>query len=1212
MVDMRPVRHRAGTSASTTPWAVVAAALLLLAAACNGGGGTSSSDADTGLSDVGVDATPDGSGDTDGRDTGDRDGGGDDTGLDDTGSDTGAMEDGSDADGGGDGDGGDGCQLDVVNTDIDRDRDKLHDECDNFKYLNHGGDNVDEATTITEDESRRPNDNVIQAERNYDLDLPVQIDGEVGPIENDGDLDHYSFEIDEPTVILLRLEARTDKLWPGALVFGRENRNRNVRPQLVGADEGENAIREMFLPVPGRYDLAISDFRNLVSDDQALAGGGSGDYPARAHVSAVPMPAIDEIGAPGSDSHQHDGRIHVHSLDASDLTGVKVTAAGVARAMDSGLTPTLALYDPESERTLGFTVGPQVNQDTLTVSLTTRLEKQWDELYVIDDYISRFGETSTKVDVVADDAATELETAGQPRDDRSDRLTWLQPGTSIDATIGPPRTAGPTSLTPDEDYFLLSTDRGQTIRVTVSPKSGSPVQPEIAMGWYRAQQGGGGFFNSFGGHQAPAADQPGGDRSLTFLFNDASDGEVAFRIRHAPNNSADSPVGGSDYAYTVKTEALEPSPDEVSPLPGSVGTQFEPGGIGLVSFDSPEGKVVRVGPAQSNQSDLDLDGRLTRTDDWHEIGASSGRIEFYAPAAKTYWYDVRDDDGRGTGGDALDIEVETSSVDEIASLPGTVDADLAGADEVDYYTFDATAGERYDVRLQTEAFQDRIAVFTASDYRRVARDGGGAVFRAPRDGTYVVRVQSTNSQAGSYTLGVQTIQASEIASIPSTETGTLDDAPFPAWYKFESAADAAYQLTLAHGGGTEFDGRVAAYDGSDMTELQDGGLGTVPLRPGFEDDVYVAVYEENQGGGSDYDFELTVGELDVQPINPGQTKNGTLGDGRERKLYTFSSSKGAVDIDVSSDGAWTPKVQLVEQGDLDPVTHAEPHNGMVHHAETESGEYAVLLRAHDTTRSGPLDFSITVDALALGGNTNDTEPNNSINDAQTLMTLPAGISGTLGSGDPQDHFGLSLQSGQRIWLMAIPKDRGLRYFLRPELALIDPDGDVFEDNQFGGYGLFPILENVRVEASGDWTIQLKRGQNQRDTEYTLYVFTGDAFSATDQEPNDDRMNAQDLGTIDAPARIQATVDAGDPTDVYAFKLKRDLDRLRVFLDDATPGHDLRLTDNAGHAIAAAGPSPGGATTPELTPQNLDAGIYYLEVAQGDGGGDLDVLMWLEP
>ncbi|MFB6375880.1 MAG: hypothetical protein ABEN55_22820, partial [Bradymonadaceae bacterium] len=341
----------------------------------------------------------------------------------DTGPD--ASDTGLDGGDGGEVDTGPSCQLDELNTDVDRD------DCDAFKYLNHGGDNVQEARRITEDEARRPNDSFLDAERNYDLQLPVQIDGTVGEVQDDGDLDHYAFTVDEPTAVLLHLEAKTSKFWPGAVFAGMENRNRNYRPQLAGAEVGENATRGVFLPSPGTYVFAVSDLRNLVSDQQRKDVGGSSDYKYRIHLSEVPLPKAEAVGVPGSTSHANDGRLFAQSVDSSELTGIEVTATGVSQNQQSAVNPSIALYDPTTGRTLGYTVRKQIDQQQRSVSLTTRLEKNYDELYVIDSYVSRFGETSTKVDVAAAEAASELETIQQPRDERGSGLTWLQPGVSV-------------------------------------------------------------------------------------------------------------------------------------------------------------------------------------------------------------------------------------------------------------------------------------------------------------------------------------------------------------------------------------------------------------------------------------------------------------------------------------------------------------------------------------------------------------------------------------------------------------------------------------------------------------------------------------------------------------------------------------------------------------------------------------------------------------
>jgi len=1188
-----------------TPIVVATVSLLLATAACSGGPSGPSdthlvvpdggADVDGGGPDAGTYTGPDGTG---------TDGGGDVSDVLDT---TGGDGD-ADADGG-DGDGGSGCRIDRVDTDRDRDRDRLPDDCDNFTYLNHGGDNVEEARRIVEDESRRSNDSVLGDERNYDLESPFQIDGTVGPVEDDGDLDHYAFEIDKPTAILVHLEARTDEIWPGAVFAGRESRNRNYQPQLAGGDPGENATRGVFLPVPGRYVVAISDVRNLVSDDQAADVGGS-NFEYGAHLSAVPLPETPDLGVPDATSHSHDGRLHAHRVDASDLTGLSITATGVAENRDSGVNPSLALYDPDSERTLAYTIRQQISQDRRVVSLTTRLEQNYDELYVVDSYISRFGDTSTKVDLAADDAAAELESLGQPRDERGDGLTWLQPDVSIDGMIGPPRTDGPTSLSPDVDYYLLSAKRGQTLRVTVTPDEGSKLQPEMVMGWYIASSSSS-YFNSFGGHQVPAADRRGDSRSIEFLFNSATDGELAFRLRHAPNSDGDSPVGGDNFSYSMSVESLEPAPTRVSPVPGTAAGRFGPGDIGLFAFDAPQGEIVRVRSSAPDDASLDLQKRLTRTTDWRSLGATEGAIEFYAPNGETYWYDVRDEDGRDTDGADVTVDVQTRSVESLGALPATADDELTDDGDVDYYTFQGTAGERYDVRLRAEDFSERIAVHASPNYRRVTRGSGGEVFRADRDTTYVVRVRSNGSGSGSYTLGVQNIEATEIPNVPGSDSGTVDDIPFPDWYKFDAGADSAYQISL-QATVDDFDGRVAVFDGRDMSGLQGGGLGTTPVRPGFDDPVYVAVFEGSQGGSPDYEYELAVRELTIASIQPGQTVTDSLGSGRDRVLYTFGAGKGAVDVDVEADGPWTPKVRLVQQSDLDEVDNAEPHNGHVHHARPESGDYGVLVRSHDGMRSGPLDYSISVDVHGVNGNISESEPNDGAGRARALSSFPAAVSGSIGSNDARDYFELPLQTGQRVWLIAIPHNRNDRFMLRPELELLNPDGAVVQNNQYNGYGLYPILQNVRADASGTWQVRLSRGQTSRNGDYALYVFLSDAHSASDAEPNDDRSNAQDLGRIGAPTRIEATVDAGDPTDVYSFELTRDLDRLNVSLEDAPGGHNLELTDNADNQLAASGPDHDGAATPELSPENLAAGTHYLEVGRGNGGGDFSVIMEPEP
>ena len=579
-------------------WApILAVGLSLLGAACGGETGTSKDSGKPG-DDVGADVMDVTDAGTDAEPTPDPDAVGGDV-DEDTGG--GMSSDAGDAgDAGSDTDAGPGCQIDEKNTEVDRDRDGLRDHCDHFKYLNHGGDNPEQATTIDENEKKVSNDDANEGEA-YDFELPVKINGKVGPVEDDGDIDYYSIEVDEPTALLVRVEPKGAEFWPGAAMFGYEFRNQNKQLILYGGQKGTAAEREMFLPVPGKYSLAISDVRNFLPDNQTPDVPTSGNLGYEVHFSEVPLPALEQVSLPDSTSTQKVERLHVHEVDASMLDGLKVSATGVPIGQNSFHSPGIAIYDPKSNRTLSYTIGQQVDSDTDKVELTTKLDKAYDEVYVIEDIVARFGQSSSKIEFASATVDSEFETLQKPQDERADDLVWMQPGQSVDGEIGPPRMASQTSLSPDVDFYLVSALRGEAIEVTVKPKSGSQLQPELAVGQYLARNGGGSYFTDSRGHTIPNAENAGDARTVRFYYNSMTDGEVGIRVAHAPNANTDNPVGGSNYGYTIEVKKWTPSPATISSIPGQGQSVVKPGGLGVFEFQANKGKVVEIGRASCRE-----------------------------------------------------------------------------------------------------------------------------------------------------------------------------------------------------------------------------------------------------------------------------------------------------------------------------------------------------------------------------------------------------------------------------------------------------------------------------------------------------------------------------------------------------------------------------------------------------------------------------------
>jgi len=1178
--------------------AVAAGSLFLWIAACGSGGG--GDDGEVG-GDVGVDTGSDVGTDTvEGQDTV-----------------------GGDADTGGDGDADvdDGCGPveDPPNTDIDRDRDGLPDECDNYKFLNHGGDNPTDVEVIQERPDKISNDTAQEGEA-YDAEPPFIFDGSAGPVEDgEGDLDYVSFRVDEPTALLIRMEAKTEEIWPGTATFGYDPTNTNLQYLQISAEQGSDSVRGMFLPVPGRYSIAVSDVRSLLNDLDDV--GSENNHTYRMRVSKVPLPEIESTSVPDSKSKEYDNRIHVHQIDASALDGLELRATGTATGNRAFLNPAVALYDEDEDRSLSYTLARQVDPDTRRVNLKTKLNGVDGDILVIEDETAEYappGEsTSRKLEFSETTVDSEFETLQEPQDERSSDLVWMQSGDTVSGTIGDPRSSGPADLTADEDYYLVSTRKGMAVEITVEPTSGSQLQPSIGYGILREFRGRTRFRDRFG-HTAPPASSVGESRTIQFVHTSESEGEYAIQVVHGPNGSNDTPAGGSNYGYDISVKKWEVGAVDVGSLPGSADVSVDPGSSGVVKFTSSNGGLYRIVPTVPDSVSFDLLDRAIRTTDWELLRSSDQALEVSAKSGTEYWYDFRDEDGRGTGGNDVTVEIQELNPTELSNLPDSGSGSLSESDPAEYYKFQASEGDRMDLRLWVEnrSVSPRFRVYDLETLEGIVAGGSSEVFEIPEDGEYLVKIDVQRRGSSAYEFGAQKVQPDSIGSLPKTVSATLDDRPFPKWYEFDVEGDKIYEANLTETGSGSFNEEMEVFDAESLEMLSDGD-GVTRFRAPSDGTVLLAVYDRNQGGDPNYQFDLDVRQLEEDSVSIGQTVNGQLGDGADSVLYTFDAgAPGAVEIDVEANGTWTPTVRLLSQSDFKQVEDIETYRGTLRYASAEDESYAALVGARDGSRTGPLDFTVSADLRAASSTVSEQEPNDAASDAQKLSSFPAVVGGDLGnSGDSEDIYELDLQAEQRVWALAVPQDSTDRRSIYPDLDLFDTDGtDVASD--FGdGYAYFPALYAESVLSSGTWRISLN-DVNFRSADYYLYVYRSAAATVSEAEPNDMQGTAQDLradiGPVDQPTIISASVDGSDSTDVYEIQLSRDLDALEMFLENASPGHNLRLLDSSYSELAASGPAHGGSSNPSIDHGPLTAGTYYVELGQGNGGGSVDLILAPSP
>lgn len=1161
----------------------------------NGGLVDATADAgDGGMSDAMNDVGSDGDG-TGGMDA--TDGGGD------------TLVDGDDD---GVADENDNCPETENPDQVDTDRDGLGNACDPYPYI-HGEEGPPADSISVTQEGDRANDSFTDGE-NYNVSPPFIVEGEVNePEGGSGDRDFYSFEVSEPTALLIRVSTESGQTWPGHLVGGYDFRNGNVRAFGLADTEGQAITREVFLPTPGRYSVVATDSRHLLGRSPV----GGEDFTYRMTVSEVPLPEPKEVGVPASPtSHETDGFLRTYLVSTNEV-GTLTAESQVTRSGSQMGTafPVIHAMEPNDGRVLGFNIDSQVNTDTLSTDFATRLEDR-DEVLLIQDYSLTWRGSSTALEVGETTTQSEPETLQNPRDERGDPHVWLQPGSTMDAKINQPRPSGQAGLQADVDYFMVSGNPGDKVRVVVEPTGDSQLQPRVRVGHWLSQQDGSNFIDQLG-NQVEPAESAGDSRAVEWVYNSFSAGESVIQVQHAPNQGSDNPVGGDDYAYELRVEDWSPSPVDMGPVMEgttvSSSTSFTTGQLGLFEFQASAGDLLRVDASEDADGSFFDRYRVYSAQTFEQFGRGFQETVFTAPHDGSYWVDVRDSDGIGTGSGTVSASVKKVSAQQIQSLPFVEEGFVPDDETSEYYRLTASAGQILDFRFESEFFGD-LEIYRVRDFEEIESGDGQFVRRFERETELLLRVNPV-FQSGDFTLGVQEVQPTMISGSPATGSGTVDEAPFGNWYRASVSSGTPYEFSIDQTGSASFNPRLRVFNASNLSRLENTGSGRTAFRPNFDGEVLLYVADNNDGGDSGYQYDLTLQSLSVTSATTGQAVQGSLSDGSDRVFYEVSAAPGAFEAEATAQGVWTPQVQLRDANSFDVISGADNVRGLTRYAHPDSRDYVVEVTARDETRSGQLDYEFTGTVISPSATVTESEPNDSRQDASEISSFPAVISGSLADSDAPDNWTLDLARGQRVWAMAMPRNQGSNYDLDSRLTFYTPDDTSITDDTSSGSNGLPAVYGERTTDGGLHRLELSLRQSSDAEDYYIFVFTSPLNEQSESEPNDDQMGAQSLGQVDEATRVNATVDSSDTTDVYSFTLKRDLEELVVRLNYTASGYNLRVLDSGYNELGADGPAHGGSGNvgPSVTVNGLSAGsTYYVELVQGTAGGNVDIGMWMVP
>lgn len=1070
----------------------------------------------------------------------------------------------------------DNCPLVFNPEQEDRDRDGLGDACDPTPYYHDPSGAAAVEVVITE--GVEDNGGVIEGEQ-YQLNGPgFEVRGSVDWIQPSGpDLDYYSFTIDRPTALILHINS-TANMWPAALVAGYDLRNANITRIAFGENLGEPSTREIFLPYPGRYTIVVSDFRNFTTSPDV--GGADRTYTLQ--VSEIPLPQAQVVEAPSAPVQTpYDGMLHVFEVNTSGLDALRVNATGIG-LNDGFQTPALSVMEADMSRALAVNSIGQVS-DVNRVGMSVALGGR-NTVIVVEDYIQRYLNGSGSVEFGPGNVALETETLAMPENSRSSDLPWVVDGTQFNGTIQEP--AGTQA---DVDYALFTTKRGESYRITVTPNPGSALVPQVELG-HLLEEGPTSYFSTIHQHYELQSD---GTASVSFLYTAQDDGEAAIRIQHEPNRYSGSPVGGANFDYFATFERIQPTVIPVTM--GNAETVIEGGSFALFSFVADADELIAgVVDAPS----LFLDARLIRQRDMAVIQASE---EFLvrSQTAETYWVETHDFLGRATAQNEVVTLNLTSVAPEAVNLPFVQSGahDIAGSEK--YFTFAVTAGQRIDIRASTSGYLAELFVYDENFNLLTSTLSMGTVVTALEDATLVVMLKpySTFTAGQTWTLGAQALNATDV-TLPNTQTGILNNAPFSMWYRMPVQNGKAYNVQF-NSLSSQLQRRIYIYRDDTMGFVTSGTIST-RWTSSFDGYVLVQIYDSQNRGNIGFDYTVLMRELTPQALPPGVTTPVQFAPGEER-YFTFSAAAGLLDIHVDAPD-FKPTVALLNAS-FQSVGGGQLVGRNFRLARGESGSY-VLSVAAPPSQGGSIN--LTISHVPSTNPVLEVEPNDTLATSDTVPLMTP-VKGSLSPTDMRDEYGIVLNAGDRIWAQTMRAlTTGSIYQWNGWIEFVSPSGMVRQTFYSGGEGFYSAGHGWLVPETGSWIIRVGHSSTTFTGEYLMYVSVANRLGASDMEPNDTILEAQNV-PFEGNTVVSAFVDTADPLDVFGIHLRVGT-TVNVRLLNADPGHELRLVNGAGQEIAASGPSFDGATDPILNATIGALGPYFIEFRTGSASGAAEVMI----
>ncbi|MBI9097060.1 MAG: PPC domain-containing protein [Spirochaetaceae bacterium] len=359
--------------------------------------------------------------------------------------------------------------------------------------------------------------------------------------------------------------------------------------------------------------------------------------------------------------------------------------------------------------------------------------------------------------------------------------------------------------------------------------------------------------------------------------------------------------------------------------------------------------------------------------------------------------------------------------------------------------------------------------------------------------------------------------------------------------------------------------RIAISSGGDIYEPNDSSSTAVELKP--EPALELDNLEIGESGDEDWFY------VDVNELGSGSTMYilsvQTLG-GMDTYLEVFSPGDTSYPITENDDG--------------------DDGNARINFALTETGRWYIKVRGYSSDETGDYGLSVALEMREAGPG----EPDNTMDQATVLEIEGEEIRRTMDYGDDYDYFRITLDrplGENKALVIQTYSDLDL------SMTLLDQYDNEITTNDDSGLDSNPQIM-LPAQEEGTWYAVVYPYDGDNTGRYTIKAYLVDIVK--DDYENDNSMEEASSIEINGPAQERTFMPANEEDWIRLV-----VEEPGEFIIKTTGPIDTYITlyDRYGEYIYE--DDDGGNDNNALISERLDEGVYYIQVTQYEGDGNVE-------